>query len=92
MVGCSILKKIVAKGSHLIQGAVVWQVVQSALDSLMTGSTVVVVAHRLSTIRGADKIVVFNRGVVVEQGSHDALMATPGSAYSDLVVGRTAHD
>ena len=61
---------------------------QLALDSLMTGRTVVVVAHRLSTIRGADRIVVFRRGTVVEQGSHDALIAAPGGAYAELVSGQ----
>ncbi len=64
---------------------------QSALDSLMMGRTVLVVAHRLSTIRSADKIVVFRRGTVVEQGSHDALIGVPGGAYSELVAGQMAH-
>ncbi len=40
---------------------------QAALDSLMAGRTVVVVAHRLSTIRNADKIAVFKKGVILEQ-------------------------
>ena len=57
----------------------------------MTGRTVLVVAHRLSTIRGADKIVVFRRGAVAEQGSHDALIATPGGAYAELVAGQMGH-
>jgi ATP-binding cassette, subfamily B (MDR/TAP), member 1 len=68
-----------------------WQAVQLALDSLMMGRTVVVVAHRLSTIRGADKIVVFRRGAVAEQGSHDSLIGIPGGAYSELVTGQMAH-
>lgn len=55
-----------------------------ALDLLMTGQTVVVVAHRLSTIRNADKIVVFQSGVVVEQGCHDDLIQSR-SAYAELV-------
>ncbi len=41
--------------------------IQAALDSLMAGRTVVIVAHRLSTIINADKIVVFHKGVVIEQ-------------------------
>ena len=45
------------------------------------GITTIVIAHRLSTIRDADLIVVLNRGVVVEQGTHDELMALKGSYY-----------
>lgn len=58
-------------------------VVQGALDQLSTGRTTLVIAHRLSTIRRADKIVVMDRGEVVEQGSHDALLAK-GGPYAQL--------
>ncbi|MBA0178053.1 ABC transporter ATP-binding protein [Pectobacterium carotovorum] len=55
----------------------------AALGVLMQGKTVIMVAHRLSTIRDADQIVVFDRGRLSESGRHDALLATQGR-YSDL--------
>ena len=60
------------------------KIVQEALDNLMEGRTVVVVAHRLSTIRNADNIVCFKKGQVVESGTHDELIAK-GDFYSNLV-------
>ena len=60
------------------------RLVQQALDELSAGRTTVVIAHRLSTIRAADKIVVIDAGRVVEQGTHDQLMAANG-AYAALV-------
>ena len=60
------------------------KIVQEALDNLMDGRTVVVVAHRLSTIRNADNIVCFKKGQVVESGTHDELIAK-GDFYSNLV-------
>ncbi len=58
-------------------------VVAEALATLATGRTTLVIAHRLSTVRDADKIVVMNRGRVVEQGKHDDLLAQ-GGLYASL--------
>ncbi len=58
--------------------------VQQALARLMKGRTTLVIAHRLSTVRDADRIVVLDGGQVVEQGTHDALMAAAG-VYRRLV-------
>ena len=60
------------------------QFVQEALERAQEGRTCIVIAHRLSTIRSADKIVVMQEGVVVEEGTHDELMAQE-SFYYDLV-------
>ena len=57
--------------------------IQSALELLSGGRTVVVVAHRLSTVQNADEIVFIDRTGIVERGSHDALMAKDG-AYRAL--------
>ncbi len=57
--------------------------VQAALSELMRGRTTVVVAHRLSTIENADRIAVFDRGRIVELGTHDTLLAADG-IYSKL--------
>lgn len=49
--------------------------VQVAFNQLMAGRTSFVIAHRLATIRSADLIIVMNHGAIVEQGTHDQLMA-----------------
>ncbi len=58
--------------------------IQDALDKLMEGRTAIVIAHRLSTIRKMDRIVVINRGRVVEDGKHDELSVRAGSLYHKL--------
>ena len=58
--------------------------VQEALSRLMTGRTTLVIAHRLSTVRGVDRILVIDEGKVVEEGSHDELMRLEG-VYAELV-------
>ena len=58
--------------------------VQEALDRLMRGRTTIVIAHRLSTVRRADRVVVLDAGQVVESGTHATLMARDG-IYRRLV-------
>ena len=57
--------------------------IQAALEEVMQGRTTLVIAHRLSTVESADVIVVMDQGKIVEQGTHQALLAK-GGLYSDL--------
>jgi ATP-binding cassette subfamily B (MDR/TAP) protein 1 len=60
------------------------KLVQSALESLMKDRTTIMIAHRLSTVRNCDQIVVIESGAVIEQGTHDQLMEKNGM-YANLV-------
>ncbi|KAL8062072.1 hypothetical protein ABFX02_02G122900 [Erythranthe guttata] len=61
------------------------KIVQEALDKVMLDRTTIVVAHRLSTIRGADVIAVFRNGSIVEKGNHHTLINVQDGFYSSLV-------
>ena len=56
--------------------------IQKALENLVQGRTTIAIAHRLSTLHRADRLVVLDRGKVVEEGAHDALMAQEGAYYN----------
>ncbi|MCA1457296.1 ABC transporter ATP-binding protein [Bradyrhizobium sp. BRP22] len=58
--------------------------IQEAMERLMKGRTSIVIAHRLSTVRGLERILVFDRGEIVEQGTHAALTTQPGGIYRSL--------
>ena len=57
------------------------QKIQSAIDTVISGRTSLVIAHRLSTVRNADLILVVNDGKIVEQGTHQELLAAKGPYY-----------
>jgi ATP-binding cassette subfamily B protein len=58
--------------------------IQQAMERLMKGRTSILIAHRLSTVRSLDRILVFDRGRIVEQGTHTALATRPGGIYRAL--------
>jgi ATP-binding cassette subfamily B protein len=61
------------------------QIVQRGMDKLMEGRTVFVIAHRLSTVKNSNVIMVLDKGEIIERGTHDELYAR-GSAYTELVT------
>jgi ATP-binding cassette subfamily B multidrug efflux pump len=67
------------------------QLIQKAMETMMQGRTSFIIAHRLSTIRSADLILVLNKGRIVEQGTHETLLAKNGF-YSELYNSQFAED
>ena len=63
------------------------QIIQRGLDRLMAGRTSFVIAHRLATVRGADLILVFQDGQIVERGGHDELLEAGGLYYQLYTTG-----
>ncbi|MPN38567.1 Iron import ATP-binding/permease protein IrtA [bioreactor metagenome] len=57
--------------------------IQKAFEKLMRGKTVIIIAHRLSTVRGANQILVMDKGRLAESGTHEALLAA-GGRYHDM--------
>lgn len=62
---------------------------QKAIEALTRDKTIIMIAHRLKTVRSADQILVLDNGRIVQQGSHEKLIAQPG-IYADFVVGKKA--
>lgn len=60
---------------------------QAAIEELTKDKTIIMIAHRLKTVRNADKILVLDQGLIVQQGTHDKLIQENG-IYTDFVLGR----
>jgi ATP-binding cassette subfamily B protein len=65
------------------------RIVQDGMDKLMSGRTTFVIAHRLSTVRNSDCIIVLEQGRVIERGNHEQLIAEKGKYYQ-LYTGKSA--
>ena len=70
------------------------KLIQKAMDRLMKNRTSFIIAHRLSTVRDADKIIVIEDGHIIEQGTHEELLEHKGYYYNTLNAqkGRIAHE
>ncbi len=59
--------------------------IEQALEQFMPGRTTLIIAHRLSTVKNADKILVLNQGKIIEQGNHEELLNIPNGMYNNLL-------
>lgn len=60
------------------------EIIQNAIDTLTQGKTSIVIAHRLATVKNADRIIVMDKGLIVEQGTHKRLLKVPNGFYAKL--------
>tara|TARA_B100000787_G_C16191881_1_gene298052 strand:- start:176 stop:1942 length:1767 start_codon:yes stop_codon:yes gene_type:complete len=60
------------------------EIIQNAIDTLTQGKTSIVIAHRLATVKNADRIIVMDKGLIVEQGTHKGLLKVPNGFYAKL--------
>ena len=60
------------------------KLLQQATEKITQGRTSIVIAHRLSTVRKADRIIVMNKGNIVEEGTHEQLLEIPNGYYKNL--------
>jgi ATP-binding cassette subfamily B protein len=67
------------------------KLIEKGMDELMKGRTTFVIAHRLSTVRNADAIIVLEHGQIIERGNHDDLIAQKGRYYQ-LYTGKAELD
>jgi ABC-type multidrug transport system fused ATPase/permease subunit len=74
-----------AESEHLVQQALDGMLARGKHGVGNNAMTVIIVAHRLSTVRSADRIYVIKEGRVVEEGSHDSLITNPDGAYTSLI-------
>ncbi|VDL62184.1 unnamed protein product [Hymenolepis diminuta] len=68
------------------------RLIQESLDKICENKTTIIVAHRLSTVRNADEILVLHQGEIVERGSHSELLAIPDGRYAELWLKQTTMD
>ncbi|KAM7537680.1 hypothetical protein Aperf_G00000060092 [Anoplocephala perfoliata] len=68
------------------------RLIQESLDKICQNRTTIIVAHRLSTVRNADEILVMHEGEIVERGSHEELLAIPDGRYATLWMKQTTND